>query len=295
MLARPGAAFDSDQHLFEVKWDGTRALCYVEAGKVRLMNRRRRDIDFRYPDLDCLARLPAGTVLDGEIVVLRPDGSPDFEGLQVREQRQSPLKIATAARSRPATYIVFDQLYDRYRDVTSEPLTRRRERARKTLSRCATPRLVMSEGIVGRGRAYFEQAVAKGLEGVVAKRLDSPYLPGKRTDCWIKIKRQEILAAVVIGFVPEGKDDFAALIVAIEENAELRSVGKVGSGFTRQVRDRINRFLWANLREAPVIPCRTKGLWVEPTLYCTVRCMERTPSGQLRAPVFGGLHGSTHC
>jgi bifunctional non-homologous end joining protein LigD len=151
----------------------------------------------------------------------------------------------------------------------------------------------MSEGISGPGKAYFDAAVARGLEGVVAKQLDSAYQPGKRTDCWLKIKRHETMAAVVIGFVPaeDRPRDFSALIVAVDDDGALRSVGKVGSGFSDAVRERINRFLWSHVCPKPIVQCSVKGTWVEPMLYCTIRCMERTPDGQLRAPVFGGLHG----
>jgi bifunctional non-homologous end joining protein LigD len=291
MLAKPADPFDSDEHLFEVKWDGTRAMCFVGAGGVRLMNRRRRDITFRYPDLACLKNLPKGTILDGEIVVLRPDGSPDFAALQIRDQCEAARKIKAAARSHPAAYIVFDQLYDRYRNVMDRTLLDRRERARATVARCGDNRIVMSEGVTGRGVAYYDAAVERGLEGVVAKRLDSQYFPGKRTDCWLKMKRCETITAVVVGFIPEGSRDFGALIVATEINGALASVGKVGSGFTERVRRQINDFLWTHLRETPVVPSRTRGTWVEPKLYCLVRYMERTPGGQLRAPVFGGLHG----
>ena len=109
---------------------------------------------------------------------------------------------------------------------------------------------------------------------------------------WLRIKRCETLASVVIGFVPEGKRHFAALIVATEVDGELTSVGKVGSGFTDRVRAEINEFLWSHVRDAPVVPSRVRGTWVEPELYCLVQCMERTPGGQLRAAVFGGLRGS---
>jgi bifunctional non-homologous end joining protein LigD len=271
----------------------TRALCFVEKGGVRLVNRRRREMLFRYPDLAFLSSLPPGTVLDGEIVVIC-NGVPDFASLQVRDQAQSARKIATVARSRPATYIIFDQLYQRYQSIMDQPLWQRREAARSLIAQCGNPQLIMSEGIIGQGCRYFETAVERGLEGIVAKRLSSPYLSGKRTDCWIKVKRQETFAAVVIGFVPEGERDFKALIVAVEKDQKLVSVGKVGSGFTHTVRDRINDFLWRHLCATPVVPCRIKGKWVEPTLYCQIRRMERTPGGQLRAPVFGGIYGGDH-
>ena len=289
MLARPAKPFDSPQYLFEVKWDGTRALAYIDGDGYRILNRRDRDIGYRYPELGCLADLPAGTILDGEIVVLR-DGKPDFNLLQQREQAQRPLRIQTLARQIPATYVVFDQLYDRYRPFLNEPLTERRESLRKRLAECPS-QLCMSEGVVGDGIAYFHRACDEGLEGVVAKRLDSPYLPGKRTDAWLKIKRGETVLCVVIGFVPEGKDDFGSLIIACETGGTLACVGRVGSGFDAQMRAKLNAKLWSSLRETPVVATKEKGKWVEPTIYCFVRCMERTSDGKLRAPVFGGLYG----
>jgi ATP-dependent DNA ligase len=158
-------------------------------------------------------------------------------------------------------------------------------------------RVVVSEGVVGDGKAYFDQACRQGLEGVVAKRLNSPYLPGKRTDAWVKIKRCQILCCVVIGFVPddEGRRDFSALIVATSEGSDggqLTCVGKVGSGFDEATRQRVNDYLWSNLIAKPVIPAIVKGgRWVEPALFCQVRCMERTTNGHLRAPVFLGIIG----
>jgi bifunctional non-homologous end joining protein LigD len=295
MLASSSEPFDSPNHLFEIKWDGTRALCYVDSDGVRLMNRRRVNMTFRYPDLSFLSELPRGTILDGEIIVLK-DGIPHFDSLQVREQSRTQLKISGAVKSRPARFIAFDCLYDRYSNVMSEVLTDRRNRARDVVSKLKHPHLIMSEGVTGDGRAYFQQAVERKLEGVMAKLLTSPYLAGKRNDCWIKIKRHHELAAVVIGFTQEEtgtKKDFAALIVATpESDGTLTAVGKVGSGFNGVVRDKINSFLWAHIRKTPVVACVEKGgIWVEPELYCMVRCMERTATGQLRAPVFGGLYG----
>jgi len=127
MLARPGAPFDSSDYLFEIKWDGTRGLAFIEGQNYRLVNRRRIDMTDRYPEFAFLALLPAGTVLDGEIVVLQ-QGKPDFGLLQSREQARSPLRIRTMARTQPATYIVFDMLFDGYQSLLSRPLQERRER-----------------------------------------------------------------------------------------------------------------------------------------------------------------------
>lgn len=294
MLARAGQPFDSDDYHYEVKWDGTRALCFVDrAGTVRLMNRRRRDISQRYPELcSCLKSLPPGTMLDGEIVVVGKDGKPNFQQLQRREQARNPFGIARLSKAVPSTYMVFDQLYSMYKPYLNERLDFRRGRAKVTVQRCESSQVVFSDGIVGRGVDYFNAVVERGLEGIVAKRLASYYYPGKRTDAWIKIKRHEDVACVVIGFIPEGERDFSSLVIAATgAGGTLRCVGRVGSGIDEDIRAAVNGFLWTHLASKPAVQCEYKqARWVRPALYCTVRCMERTESGKLRAPVFQELY-----
>jgi bifunctional non-homologous end joining protein LigD len=184
-------------------------------------------------------------------------------------------------------------LYEEYQSIMDLTCRERRAKARALVARLGGDRIIVSDGIVARGKEYFDQAVATGLEGVVAKKLDSRYLPGKRTDCWIKIKRQLVVPCCVIGFVPEGADDFGALIIAAAAvNGELACVGKVGSGFDRRLRARVNEHLWSHLCEKPVVSSPVKGKWVEPGLYLTVKCMEWTNTGQLRAPSVGEVYGA---
>jgi ATP-dependent DNA ligase len=185
MLAKPGVPFDSQEHLFELKWDGTRALAFVDSRSYRLVNRHRADVTDRYPELGFLNDLPTGIVLDGEVVVLR-QGKPDFGLLLSRNQARASLKIQSLARTFPATYMVFDLIYHRFESLLALPLWARRQRLEMVVRTCANPGLVFSEGIVGEGRAFFEAVCAEGLEGVVAKRLDGRYRPGRRA--WIKIK-----------------------------------------------------------------------------------------------------------
>ncbi len=187
MLAKPGVPFDSQEHLFEVKWDGTRVLAFVEQGGYRLVNRHRVDVTDRYPELGFLGDLAAGTVLDGEVVVLQ-NGKPTFRLLLSRNQARAPFKIRSLARTLPATYVVFDLLYERFESLLALPLGTRRKRLEKLMRRYAHPRLVFSQGVVGPGKAFFAEVCGQGLEGVMAKCLASRYRPGRRTDAWIKIK-----------------------------------------------------------------------------------------------------------
>ena len=187
MLATSGAPFDSDDYLFEIKWDGMRMLAFIEAGSYRLLNRHGRDATARFPEFDFLAQWAPGTVLDGEMVVLR-EGKPDFGLLQSRDKTRSALKINALSQVEPATYIVFDVLYENHACLLKEPLQNRRQRLEDIVQRCKNPRLVLSQGIQGRGRALFAAVCEQGLEGIMAKRLTSRYCPGQRSRDWIKIK-----------------------------------------------------------------------------------------------------------
>jgi DNA ligase-1 len=203
------------------------------------------------------------------------------------------VSIPKLAKASPATFVVFDQLYTNYASIMNRPLRERRESARENALKCASAHVAFSDGIVGGGIAYFEAVAERGLEGIVAKLLDSRYLPGKRTDAWIKVKRHQDTPCVVIGFVPneEGKRDFRALVIAAPgANGALRCVGKVGSGFDEDQRAVLNEFLWSHPWPKSVVACEYKQARpVEPSLYCTVRYIDRTSDGKLRWPVFRGL------
>ena len=125
MLAKLGKAFDSAEHLFEIKWDGTRALAYGEGGRYRMLNRQRRVLVERYPEFSFLAELEAGCVLDGEVVVME-DGKPSFRGMLQREQGRGERRFRELANALPATYVVFDLVYRRYESLENRPLHERR-------------------------------------------------------------------------------------------------------------------------------------------------------------------------
>jgi ATP-dependent DNA ligase len=287
MLATPGMPFDSQEHFFEIKWDGVRAMAYIESDGYRIMNRRRVDITSRYPEFEFLKDLPPGTVLDGEMVVLAA-GKPDFSLLQSREHTRSPMRQKSLSRNLPATLIVFDQIYAGFESCMQEPLRRRRERLVETVDACGSARLVASQGVIGEGVSYYQHVLAEGLEGIVAKRLASVYLPGKRTDAWIKIRRRDRMLCAIIGFIPDGKD-FRSLVLACDEAGTLRFCGKVGTGIDTKLRARLNELLWPRLRPKPLVPCRERARWVEPGLYCWVNFLERTKTGELREPVLEEL------
>ena len=187
MLARRSVPFDSDRHLFELKWDGIRALAFVGHEGYRLVSRWGHEITAQFPELACLSGLPHGTLLDGELIALK-DAQPHLGSLQSRLHVGDPIKVTHRARAAPVTYVVFDLLYDCFTSVMSESLTVRRDRLAAVVKQYDYPRLVFSEGIVGSGIALFEEVGRLGLEGVVAKELASGYRPGRRGGAWLKIK-----------------------------------------------------------------------------------------------------------
>lgn len=288
MLAKIGQPFDSADHLFELKWDGVRAVTYVDDDGVRMHGRRRRDLASRYPELAFLSRLPKGTILDGELVVLRDDGRPEFRAILSRENA-SPAGVAAAAKKNPVVYVIFDLLYDSGESLLDAPLSTRRERMLATVQDAAQPRLMASDGVVGQGLALFEAANEQEIEGIVAKRLDSPYQPGHRGDAWQKIKPVKSIHCLVLGYEPDGEADFKSLIIATDFDGELTCVGKVGSGIGEAQKRELRELLFARRADQPLIDPGFSGCWVEPGIFCTVSYLERTNSGNLRAPVFKGL------
>jgi ATP-dependent DNA ligase len=188
MLAVPAAPFDSPQYSFECKWDGIRALAAVETTGWRLWGRERVDYTARYPELDILRRLPAGTLVDGELVACDADGRPDLPRLLRRHGLTDPWRIRHARHWCPVRYVLFDVLYHTGCCLVQEPLARRREVLATLCQRLDAADVRFSQGVVGQGKALYAAALAQGHEGVMAKHLASTYRPGRRSTAWRKIK-----------------------------------------------------------------------------------------------------------
>jgi bifunctional non-homologous end joining protein LigD len=188
MLAVPATPFDSPEYSFEWKWDGIRALTAVEPAGWRLWGRERADYTARYPELEVLRRLPARTLVDGELVAVDAEGRPDLARLLRRHGLTSGWKIGLARRYSPVQYVLFDLLYHRGDCLLQEPLSRRREVLAEACCRLDVGEVHFSEAVVGPGTALYAAALARGYEGVVAKHLASTYRPGRRSTAWRKIK-----------------------------------------------------------------------------------------------------------
>ena len=300
MLARLGRLpADETEWAFEVKWDGVRAVAYCEPGRLRLESRNLNDITERYPEVRGLREeLGArSAVLDGEIVAFDEEGRPSFERLQQRMHVASQARVRRLASSTPVVYVIFDLLHLDGEDLMGLPYEERRRRLEALgLSGPAWQTPAFHRGD---GKALLQATRERGLEGVVAKRLDSPYEPGRRSGGWIKVKNVHTEDFVIGGWMPgEGRrrERLGALLVGRREpDGGLRYAGRVGTGFTEQVLDD----LMARLRplergdspfDSGSVP---KGArFTEPRLRAEVEYRERTRAGILRAPSFKGLRAT---
>lgn len=288
MLAVAGKPFDAPDYLFEIKWDGVRALASVDRDGVRIWGRELSDYGQRYPELEeTLRQLPDGTILDGEIVVLR-EGRADLPEVLSRHQLTSPSKLRLASRQCPATYVSFDLLQDHGRRMLDQPLVERRRRLTALVESVSSSRLQFSEGLVGSGSALFQQVIAAGHEGIVAKKLTSRYLPGRRHASWRKIKPSRIIPAVIIGYTTS-RGRLRSLLVATPDSGKLAYAAEVTCGFDESQRRHIQHALATRKRPQPVVACSKPAHWVEPQLYCQVRFQHKTDRGRLRGASFAGL------
>ena len=287
MLATSASPFDSCDYVFEVKWDGVRALAAVEKGRYRLWGRELADYDSRYPELDVLRRLPAGTIVDGELVAFQ-DNRADLHAILRRHQQTHLDRIRHASRQTPIRYVLFDILSHRNRSLLQEPLIDRRSILLDVLGKIKAPELMFLEGIVEFGQAFFERVVANGHEGVMAKHRSSRYLPGKRSAAWKKIKPTRTLPCVIIGYTA-CREGIRSVLVASAPQGLLRYVGQITSGFSQKLKIDLLGRLRPRHRAKPVVACSREAVWVEPELYCRVRFLQWTPGGRLRGASFAGL------
>jgi bifunctional non-homologous end joining protein LigD len=295
MLARTGPLPDGDNWAFEVKWDGVRAIAFVEGGRMRLASRKGNDITPRYPELRELGRALGArdAVLDGEVVAFDADGRPSFQRLQRRMHLTSESHVRRLAQSDPVVYVIFDLLFLDGRSLMALAYEERRERLRELELSGRTWQTPAHH--VGDGAALLEASRAQGLEGIVAKRLDCPYIPGRRSPGWVKVKNFRRLDVVIGGWLPgEGHRGgrIGALLVGLHEAGDLRYVGRAGSGFTESELKRIGDLLAPLARDDSPFSGRQppkESRFVEPELVCSVDYGEWTQARTLRHPVYKGL------
>ncbi|HEX8074832.1 MAG TPA: DNA ligase D [Thermoleophilaceae bacterium] len=299
MLAKLGGLpRDQAAYGFEIKWDGIRALLYSEPGRTRIEGRRLTDITAQYPELRPLGRQlgSRSAVLDGEIVAFDSDGRPSFGRLQQRMHLTGESRIKRRAKDVPASYMIFDVLYLDGRSLMDLPYEERRARLEEL--ELEGPAWRTPAYHPGEGSALKQASEQQGLEGVVAKRLDSRYEPGSRGGAWIKVKNKRRQELAIGGWVPgEGKRQsrVGALLVGYRDpDGELRFAGRVGSGFKERdldyLEDRLEplrRKTSPFARGGPKPP--RESLFVKPELVCEVEFTEWTDEAILRHPTYKGI------
>jgi bifunctional non-homologous end joining protein LigD len=296
MLAKTGPLpRDDHRWAYEIKWDGVRAIGYVDGGRLRLASRNGRDITPRYPELRELGRVLAGheAVLDGEVVAFDADGRPSFQRLQGRMHLTSDHVVRRLAQSEPVAYVLFDLLWLDGHSLLGLPYSERRERLLEL--GLSGPTWQTPASHVGDGAAMLEASRARGLEGIIAKRLDSPYTPGRRPGTWVKVKNVRATEVVIGGWLEgEGRRSgrLGALVVGYHEDGALRYAGRVGTGFDEAELNRLGGLLAPLARadspfEGRQPPRETH--FVEPELVAAVNYGEWTQARTLRHPVYKGL------
>ena len=281
---------------YEVKWDGVRALARSQPGRLRLLTRNRNDVTPAYPELRVLNRALSShsAIVDGEIVAFDERGRPSFEALQSRIHLRGEAAVRRAMQANPVAYVAFDLLWLDGHPLVALPYEQRRELLFEL--QLAGERVLVPEHHLGDGEALLTATREQGLEGIVAKRLDSPYLPGQRARTWLKVKnaqRQEL----VIGGWTEGKGGRSGSLGALhlgvhDDDGELRYSGRVGSGFDGAELERLAKLLAPLERAGSPFAGRQppKGAhFVDPELVAEVEFSEWTKQGMLRQPVYHGL------
>ena len=294
MLAKDGKPFDSKDYFFEPKWDGIRAIIFFQKGRIELQNRNLRDATRSYPELQKISdRIRArAAIIDGEVVILREDGVPDFGRLQARFGVEDPKRVEVLGKTTPVTYVAFDLLHLNGEDIINHPLVERKKRLKSITKE--GPYLLYGDHIEAEGIRFFEEATSRGFEGVIAKESRSQYVPGLRTDYWIKIKQIRTADCVIVGFSSgEGAraTTFGSLILAAyDDDGRLQHIGNVGGGFSNKtledLREKLSRIVQGTATVEGPVDSPTPVTWVKPKLVVEVAYMALTNDRRLRFPRF---------
>lgn len=285
MLAKlKDKAFDGEDWIFEVKWDGYRAIAEVQKGKVNLYSRNLLSFNDKYPGVvKALEGFGHDVVLDGEVVVLDENGVSDFQALQNHEDRPTS----------DIYYQVFDLLYLDGFDIRSLPLVERKKYLKEVFP--DLDNVQYSDHLEKEGKAFFKLAVQQKLEGIIAKKADTPYRTGARSEEWLKIKSIKKQEAVICGFTaPRGsRTGFGALVLGVYENNELQYIGHAGGGFNQKSIAEVKKLMDNLIRDTSPfkkkVKTNEKVTWVKPELICEVAFAGWTQDMQMRQPIYQGM------
>jgi len=292
MLAREAdKPFSDKDWIFEIKWDGFRALAYVNQA-LSLRSRNGKELKYNFPEIEELKQQTHDVVLDGEIVILN-EGKVDFQAMLERGKAVSPAEIEFRTKRSPAVYVVFDILEKEGKPLIDLPLTERKKILKATVKESS--HVLLEDLVDEKGEDYYKAALEKGLEGVMAKKKNSPYEPGVRSGNWLKIKKLRSCDCVVFGYTKGAgarKKTFGALLLGLyDKNGSPVYVGKVGTGFSDDTLQALTEeFQKLETEDAPFkADVIGEVTWLKPKLVCEVFYQVATKDGRLRMPRFQRL------
>lgn len=276
--------FDDPEWIYELKWDGYRVLSYINEGEVKLYSRNGILMNSKFPSLVTdLENVEHNAILDGEVVVVDKQGIPEFQQLQNFDAQTKGQLL----------YYVFDLLYLNEHSVIELPLVDRKSLIPEILENTELSRYC--DHIQAKGAQFFKKAVEEGMEGIIAKKADSLYVPGYRTDQWLKIKAENSQEAIICGYTESTGDTlFGSLILGIYKDKELTYIGNCGTGYSNEEQKTLFKKLKPlEINERPFDKkINLKGRiphWVKPVLVCEVKFSEWTKQKIMRHPVYKGL------
>ncbi|MEX2231583.1 MAG: non-homologous end-joining DNA ligase [Cyclobacteriaceae bacterium] len=277
-------AFDSPDWLFEIKWDGYRAIAEINKSGNKLYSRNGLTFDKAYPKIfEGLKVIKKNAIIDGEIVVFDENGKANFQKLQNYQNRD---KYAIQ-------YLVFDLIDLEGKSLTNLPLIERKEILRKFLPESSV--IKYCDHVEVEGKMLFKEMQKMNLEGMIAKKKKSKYLIGKRSADWLKIKNVQSQEAIIVGFTdPKGsRQYFGSLLLAVKNKGKLISIGNVGTGFNdKSLKDLHSKLKKITRKTSPLdVPIKEPPdiTWVDPDVVCNIKFTEITEDGSVRHPVFHGL------
>ncbi|WP_143310566.1 DNA ligase D [Chitinophaga vietnamensis] len=283
--------FDNANWLYEIKWDGYRAVAYLNNGKADILSRNQLSFNEKFAVIrEALQQWKVRAVTDGEIVAINDAGSPDFQTLQ------NYFKHGKSAR---LIYYLFDLLWYEGKDLTHLPLLARKTILQQVLP-ADIPQLAYSHHVTEQGISFYKAAISKGLEGVIAKDCNSPYVTGRRTGNWLKVKHHQHTEAIICGYTKgrNSRKHFGAVILGKYKGNTLQYIGHTGSGFDEKtLKTLYQQFqpLITNRSPFKVTPATNMpATWLKPELVCEVKFAEITAEGILRQAIFLGLREDKH-
>lgn len=280
--------FDDPNYIYELKFDGSRVIAYIDQEQTILKNKRQKILNPTFPELNELHKFcTKRCILDGELVCMK-QGKPDFYTLQARSLLMDPIRIAYQAKKNPATFVVYDILFAGDEEISHYPLLKRKEIISEVVHE--SPSLAISRYIEEHGKAFFQLAAKEGLEGIVAKKKDSIYLVGTRSKSWIKIKVMQEDDLLICGYVLDENQHIKSLILGKEIDGEYAFVATIASRIAAYEQKAIFAFA-KKYPSSPLFLMKTEKevQWIQPELIAVVEYMMKTKSGGLRQAIFKGI------